>query len=71
MIWEISKLILIPILLGLVYNKLVGNRWAWFQDQLPNISMFSIGAIIVIITANGRDALLAVEALTRSSLFFT
>ena len=63
MIWEISKLILIPILLGLVYNKLVGNRWAWFQDQLPNISMFSIGAIIVIITANGRDALLAVGPL--------
>jgi BASS family bile acid:Na+ symporter len=63
MVWEISKLIIIPIILGISYNKLIGNRWAWFQDQLPNISMFSIGAIIVIITANGRDSLIAVGPL--------
>ena len=63
MVWEISKLIIIPIILGISYNKLIGNRWSWFQDQLPNISMFSIGAIIVIITANGRDSLIAVGPL--------
>ena len=37
MIWEISKLILIPIVLGVIYNRIIGNKWAWFQEQLPLI----------------------------------
>ena len=63
MIWEISKLILIPIVLGVIYNRIIGNKWAWFQEQLPLISMISIGLIIIIITANGRDALISVGPL--------
>ena len=63
MIWEISKLILIPIILGVIYNRIIGNKWPWFQEQLPLISMISIGLIIIIITANGRDALISVGPL--------
>jgi BASS family bile acid:Na+ symporter len=60
MVWEISKLIIIPITAGVFYNQLIGSRFKWFEKALPTISMWSVGAIVVIITANGRDALLAV-----------
>jgi len=63
MIWEISKLVLIPIVLGVVYKRVIGDKWPWFQEKLPLISMISIGLIIIIITANGRDALLSVGPL--------
>jgi BASS family bile acid:Na+ symporter len=63
MVWEISKLIIIPITAGVIYNRLIGARFVWFENALPTISMWSIGAIVVIITANGRDALLAVGPL--------
>ena len=63
MIWEISKLILFPITAGVLYNRIIGARFAWFENALPTISMWSIGAIVVIITANGRNALLAVGPL--------
>jgi BASS family bile acid:Na+ symporter len=60
MVWEISKLIIIPITVGVLYNRLLGSRFQWFEKALPSISMWSVGAIVVIITANGRDALVAV-----------
>jgi BASS family bile acid:Na+ symporter len=63
MVWEISKLIIFPIFFGVLYNKLLGSRFIWFEKALPTISMWSIAAIVVIITANGRDALLAVGPL--------
>jgi len=63
MIWEISKLVLIPIVLGVIYKRVIGDKWPWFQEKLPHVSMISIGLIIIIITANGRDALLSVGPL--------
>ncbi len=63
MVWEISKLIIIPITVGVLYNRLLGSRFQWFERALPTISMWSVGAIVVIITANGRDALVAVGPL--------
>jgi BASS family bile acid:Na+ symporter len=63
MIWEISKLVLIPIVLGVIYKRVIGDKWPWFQEKLPLVSMISIGLIIIIITANGRDALLSVGPL--------
>lgn len=63
MVWEISKLIILPIFFGVLYNKLLGSRFIWFEKALPTISMWSVGAIVVIITANGRNALVAVGPL--------
>lgn len=63
MVWEISKLIIIPITVGVLYNRLLGSRFQWFEKALPTISMWSVGAIVVIITANGRNALVAVGPL--------
>lgn len=63
MVWEIYKLILIPIFFGVIYKKLIGDKWIWLQNNLSNISMWSIAIIIIIITANGRNALLTVGPL--------
>ncbi|MFM6948491.1 MAG: bile acid:sodium symporter family protein [Aquirufa sp.] len=60
MVWEISKLILIPIFFGVLYKKIIGEKWTWLQNNLTTISMWSIAIIIIIITANGRNALLTV-----------
>lgn len=63
MVWEICKLILIPIIFGVIYKKIIGDKWIWLQKNLSNISMWSIACIIIIITANGRNSLLTVGPL--------
>jgi BASS family bile acid:Na+ symporter len=63
MVWEICKLILIPIIIGVIYKKVIGEKWLWLQKNLSNISMWSIALIIIIITANGRNSLLMVGPL--------
>lgn len=63
MVWEICKLILIPIFFGLIYKKTIGEKWNGLQAHLSKISMWSIALIVVIITANGRNALLSVGPL--------
>ncbi len=63
MVWEICKLILIPIFFGLIYKKTIGSKWNGLQNHLSRISMWSIALIVIIITANGRNALLTVGPL--------
>lgn len=60
MVWDISQLILFPIALGVLYKQSIGKHWHWLEKHLSLISMWSIAFIILIITANGRDALLKV-----------
>jgi BASS family bile acid:Na+ symporter len=63
MVWEIFKLIIIPIFFGVLYKKIIGEKWNGLQKHLSTLSMYSIALIIVIITANGRDSLLKVGPL--------
>ena len=58
MMWSITKMILLPIAAGLLFNKLRGSRAQWLDRALPLVSMAAIGLIIVVITAAGRDSLL-------------
>jgi BASS family bile acid:Na+ symporter len=58
MMWDISKMILIPIGAGLVFNKLLAGRSGWLNKAMPVVSMAGIALIIVVITAAGRDSLL-------------
>lgn len=60
MMWTIVKMIIIPIGAGLLFNKLIGNKGNWLDKAMPIISMLGIGFIITIITAAGRDSLLAI-----------
>lgn len=61
MMISIMKMIILPVIAGLVFNKLLRDQ-RWMPRILPLVSMIAIAAIITIITANSRDQLLAVAA---------
>jgi len=63
MMWDISKMIIIPIGAGLIFNKLLSGKSKWLDETMPFVSMFSIAFIITIITAAGRESLLKIGAL--------
>jgi BASS family bile acid:Na+ symporter len=56
--WSIVKIVIIPIVAGLLFNRLARNRFAWLHQWMPKVSMAGIAIIITIITAAGRDSLL-------------
>jgi BASS family bile acid:Na+ symporter len=60
MMWDILKMVIMPIGAGLLFNHLFSGKMKWFDAGMPFLSMFGIIGIIVIITAAGRDSLLNV-----------
>jgi bile acid:Na+ symporter, BASS family len=58
MMWDITKMVIIPIGAGLLFNKFLSGKAKWLDDAMPLVSMFGIAFIIVIITAAGRESLL-------------
>jgi len=60
MVWSIVKMILIPIILGVLFNQFLRGRMKWLDDAMPTISMIGIAIVITIITAAGRDSLLSI-----------
>lgn len=63
MMWDIIKMVIIPIGGGLLFNKLFSGKSKWLDDLMPMVSMVGIAVIIVIITAAGRDSLLEIGGL--------
>jgi bile acid:Na+ symporter, BASS family len=60
MMVSIVQMIIVPIVAGLVVNRLLHGRAAWLHRALPVVSMAGICAVITIITALSRDKLLQV-----------
>jgi BASS family bile acid:Na+ symporter len=60
MMWDIFKMIIIPIGAGLIFNKLFSGKVQWLDKAMPLVSMFGIALILTIITASGRDSLLTI-----------
>ena len=58
MMWDFTKIVIIPIAAGLVFNRFFSGKVAWLDKAMPLVSMTSIALIIVVITAAGRDSLL-------------
>lgn len=63
MMWDIIKMVILPIGAGLLFNKFVSGRAKWLDNVMPMVSMVGIAVIIVIITAAGRDSLLEIGGL--------
>ncbi|HXH99574.1 MAG TPA: bile acid:sodium symporter family protein [Sphingobacteriaceae bacterium] len=63
MMWDISKMIILPIGAGLIFNKLLSGKAKWLDNAMPFVSMLGIALIIVVITAAGRDSLLKIGGL--------
>lgn len=60
MMWDIVKIILIPVGAGLLVNQLVKKNSMILGNILPLVSMVGIALIILVITASGRDSLLQI-----------
>ena len=60
MVWDIVKIVILPITAGLMFHYFVRGRFSFIDKAMPVISMGGIALIIVVITATGRESLLEV-----------
>ncbi|HEY0740471.1 MAG TPA: bile acid:sodium symporter family protein [Chryseosolibacter sp.] len=60
MVWDITKIVIIPVTAGLVFNFFLHGKFKWLDEVMPILSMAGIALIIVVITSAGRDSLLVV-----------
>jgi bile acid:Na+ symporter, BASS family len=63
MMLHVIEIIIIPIVLGLVINKLIRNGVKWLQTVMPIISMMGILMMLIVIVSSGRDNLLSIGPL--------
>ncbi|MES1225585.1 MAG: bile acid:sodium symporter family protein, partial [Bacteroidota bacterium] len=63
MMWDIFKIVIIPIAAGLLFNKFLSGKLKSLDKAMPVLSMASIAIIITIITAAGRNSLLTIGPL--------
>jgi BASS family bile acid:Na+ symporter len=62
MMVDILKMVILPIVLGLGFNRLFYGKAKWLDEAMPVVSMVGIAFIITIITAAGRNSLLTIGA---------
>jgi len=60
MMWDIFKMIMIPIGAGLLFNKFFHGKFQWLDKVMPYLSMFGIAGVIAVVTAAGRESLLEI-----------
>lgn len=63
MMWSITKITIIPIIAGLIFNRLAHGKTKWLDKAMPLLSMGGIAFILTIIIATGRDNLLTMGIL--------
>lgn len=69
MAWDTTKVVIIPIIAGLIFHYLVRGKVKWLDKAMPLISMVGIALIIVVITAAGRNKLMEVGLLLILAVF--
>ncbi|MDZ7718088.1 MAG: bile acid:sodium symporter family protein [Balneolaceae bacterium] len=63
MMISILNMIILPIVLGLLFNHFLHGKIKWLDDIMPVVSMAGIAFIIAVITAAGRDSLVSIGLL--------
>ena len=63
MMLHVVEIILIPIALGLIINRLIRSGVKWLQTVMPIISMIGVLMMLIVIVSSGRDALLNIGPL--------
>jgi len=63
MVWDITKIVIIPVVAGLAFHYLIRGKFNWLDKAMPIVSMTGIALILTVITAAGRDSLLKVGIL--------
>ncbi len=60
MMISIGKMIFLPLIAGIIFNKFFGSRSAWLNAGMPLVAMAANVFIIAVIVAAGRDSLLTI-----------
>jgi len=63
MMFSITKIVILPIIAGLIFNHFFHGKAKWLDKAMPLVSMGGITFIIMLITAAGRDSLLSIGLL--------
>ncbi|RYU94329.1 bile acid:sodium symporter family protein [Emticicia agri] len=63
MFWDMSQMVLLPIILGLAIYKIIPRIIARFNKVLPVFSMLGIAYVILVVTASGASSLKTVGLL--------
>lgn len=63
MMLSILNMIILPIVVGLLFNHFLHGKAKWLDDIMPVVSMVGIAVIITVITAAGRDSLVSIGML--------
>ncbi len=63
MMWSMTKIVLLPVLAGLVFHHLIYHRLKWLDRVMPLVSMVGILIMTVLTVAIGRDKLMQVGPL--------
>lgn len=69
MVMDIVKMVILPIIVGVLINHFFKRRLKWIDTVMPKISMAAVVLIIVVITAAGRDHLLQMGILLVLAMF--
>lgn len=63
MMLHVVQIIIVPIVLGLIVNKIIRNGVKWLQNIMPIISMCGVLMMLIVIVSSGRDSLLKIGPL--------
>ncbi|MCF8324495.1 MAG: bile acid:sodium symporter family protein [Leadbetterella sp.] len=63
MFFDMGKIVILPVVLGVILNKFFPKIIVKFKDMLPYFSMAGIAYVILIVTANGQASLKSVGLL--------
>jgi len=63
MMWTMTKIVLLPVLAGLVFHHLIYHRLKWLERVMPMVSMVGILIMTVLTVAIGRDKLMQIGPL--------
>ena len=69
MVWDMTKIVILPVVLGVLLNKFLPEFMAKIKNILPYFSMVGIGFIITIVTASGQKSLETVGVLLLLAVF--
>lgn len=60
MMWSIIKIVILPVIGGLLFNHFFHGKFEWLDQAMPTLSMGGIAFIITIITAAGHESLMTI-----------
>jgi bile acid:Na+ symporter, BASS family len=63
MMIHVTEIIIVPIILGLVVNRIIRSGAQWLQKIMPIISMCGVFMMILVIVSAGRDNLIKIGPL--------